>query len=108
MCTTDNITLLRKTFELAEDSVKNGNQPFGALIADSNGNILITAENAEIHESPKVKDWDFTCHAEMNAIKEFAKREDLIKIATDLTLYSSTEPCLMCTGAFIKSKMGTI
>lgn len=86
---------LHQTFILAKQAVQNGNHPFGALIV-LDGKIVAQAENTVITGS------DVTRHAELNLISNFipqfsqAEKERMI-------LYSSTEPCVMCTGAIVWS-----
>jgi tRNA(Arg) A34 adenosine deaminase TadA len=48
---------------------------------------------------------DMTNHAELNLIKEAAKHHDTAFLA-DCTLYTSTEPCAMCSGAIFWSGIG--
>jgi len=94
-------TYLRQTFELARNSVRHQNQPFGALIIDADKNLLASAENSELRE-------DLTCHAEMNAVRIVARQKIPTEILAKSTLYASTEPCVMCTAAIIRSKIGRI
>lgn len=79
---------LRRTFELARFSVNSGNQPFGAVLVKS-GYLVAEGENT-------VSDDGCTGHAELNAIRQLHLRE---QERHQLTLYASTEPCLMCAGA---------
>ena len=37
--------LLRRTAEIAHSAMENGNHPFGALLADKDGNILLEQGN---------------------------------------------------------------
>ena len=86
---------LQKTFTLAKQSVQNRNHPFGALLV-LDGRVVAESENTVITDS------DVTRHAELNLISNFSHRftqEERNRI----TLYSSTEPCAMCTGAIIWS-----
>ena len=89
--------LLRETFELANLSVKHNNQPFGAILVNENGEILYTAENTELTG-------DTTGHAEMNLVR--AIDNDSVKLSKEelakCTIYTSTEPCMMCCGAVDK------
>jgi tRNA(Arg) A34 adenosine deaminase TadA len=48
-----------------------------------------------------------TNHAEMNLVKLAAQRYDPAFLA-DYTLYSSTEPCAMCSGAIYWSGIGRV
>ena len=81
---------LAKTFDLAQVSRQKGNHPFGALLANDQA-VILEAENTVISGA------DCTEHAEMNLIRAAQK----LKLGSfaGVTLYSSTEPCPMCTGA---------
>jgi tRNA(Arg) A34 adenosine deaminase TadA len=83
---------LRQAIETSLRARRNGNHPFGALLVDRNGKILAIAENTVITEH------DPTLHAESNVIRAAAHAHgsDALK---DSTLYTSTEPCVMCSGA---------
>lgn len=86
------LNVLRRAIELSDQARRNGNDPFGALLADEDGNILLEAENSA------VSDRTTTAHAEMNLVSDASQRftpDELSK----LTLYSSCEPCAMCAGA---------
>ena len=83
--------LIRLCIELAAKARKKGNHPFGALLF-LDGRILLTAENTVNTEQ------DITCHAELNLVS-MATREIEPDILTQATLYTSTEPCVMCAGA---------
>jgi tRNA(Arg) A34 adenosine deaminase TadA len=77
---------------LAESAKSHGNHPFGALL-ELDGKIVLIAENTVI------TDKNFTKHAEFNLMDMVANSQltrDEIKRST---LYTSTEPCPMCSGA---------
>jgi tRNA(Arg) A34 adenosine deaminase TadA len=82
--------LLRRAIEIAASAREHGNHPFGALLVNAAGEIVAEAENTVVTES------DATGHAETNLVRK-ASREfgDL----SGHTLYTSTEPCAMCSGA---------
>lgn len=102
-CITDiDIKFIRQTIDIAKLSVEHGNQPFGALLADKNGNVLILSENMEITTKDK------TCHAEKNLVSEIYLRGYTKQELSGMTMYTSTEPCVMCTGALVKSGIGRI
>ncbi len=90
--TLDHETYLRRAIELAQRAREHGNHPFGALLVSQTGEVLLGAENTVVTES------DVTGHAETNLVREASKRfsSDVLKAAT---LYTSTEPCAMCSGA---------
>lgn len=92
---------LKRTVELSRLARKNGNTPFGALLVDKDGNIIIEAENIEITDS------NCTGHAEttvmVNASKKYSK-----EFLWDCTLYSTAEPCAMCSGAIYWGNVGRV
>ena len=87
-------TFIRQAIELSLSAVKHGNHPFGACLVSKDGEVLLTAENTCI--VPKT---DITRHAELNLIS-MATQKFSRDILEQCTLYTSCEPCLMCTGAF--------
>lgn len=93
--------LIRRSLELAESAKAKGNHPFGALVADLDGNIVLEAENTV------VTDADCVGHAEANLMRSVSKLPDDVNRA-HLTLYTSTEPCAMCCGAVYWSGVRTV
>jgi tRNA(Arg) A34 adenosine deaminase TadA len=93
--------LLRHTFALAHRSSERGDQPYGAALAGPGGELLLEAGQT------RVTSGDCTGHAETNLIREASQRWPRDFLA-NCTLYSSTEPCLMCTGAFAWSGIGRL
>ena len=94
------IALLRRTIALAEISRADGNHPFGALLADGNGNILIEAGNAFSTEGGPG-------HAEANVARMAAKQFAPETLA-HCTLVTSVEPCVMCSGAAYWAGIGAV
>lgn len=92
------LEFLRMTFEVARKARQNGNHPFGALLVDETGGILLEAENNVVTS----RDW--TGHAETNLIRAASKIYDQDFLAR-CTLYTSTEPCPMCAGAIYWSNI---
>ena len=83
---------LTAAIEESRQSVKNGNHPFGAVLADKEGNILLHAQNTVVTED------DATGHAETNLMRKASRLYDKEFLET-CTIYSSAEPCVMCSGA---------
>jgi tRNA(adenine34) deaminase len=82
---------LQCCFQLAKQAAQKGNSSVGALIV-KNDKIISEAE-----EAVKTKN-DISCHAEMEAIRKAVKNLH----ANDLsgcTLYTTHEPCIMCSYA---------
>ena len=87
-----NRQLLRRAIELARLAREHGNHPFGALLVDAKGNVVLEAENTVR------TDKDVTAHAETNLMRMATARFDRDFLGR-CTLYTSTEPCAMCAGA---------
>jgi tRNA(Arg) A34 adenosine deaminase TadA len=83
---------LRHVLELARLAREHGNHPFGSLLVDADGVVVVEAENTVLTE----RDW--TGHAELNALRSAGMSLGLRNLA-GYTLYASTEPCAMCTSA---------
>jgi tRNA(Arg) A34 adenosine deaminase TadA len=83
---------MRHAISLAESAKSHGNHPFGALL-ELDGKVVLTAENTVI------TDKNFTKHAEFNLMDMVAKSELSREEIKRCTLYTSTEPCPMCSGA---------
>ena len=84
--------LLRRAIEVSLSAVANGNMPFGAIIADPDGNVLLEAENTGITGRNTLN------HAETVLMNMAVTTLTPAQIAS-ATLYTSCEPCAMCAGA---------
>ncbi len=82
---------IRRTYEIARNAVANGNHPFGALL-ERDGEIIMEIENCVATSG------DTTKHAETRLIGEATRKFDS-QTLSECTLYTSTEPCVMCCGA---------
>jgi tRNA(Arg) A34 adenosine deaminase TadA len=92
---------LRRSFEVARQSMSHGNHPFGAILVDEDGSVLIETENGYMPAH------DGTAHAERLLATEACRtlgRDVLAKA----TLYSSAEPCAMCAGAIYWAGIGRV
>ncbi|UJR21323.1 hypothetical protein I4U23_024417 [Adineta vaga] len=87
------VPFIRKAIELSKSAVEHGNHPFGACLVSKDGQIMLTAEN-----TVSTSNGDTTRHAELNLIS-IATQKFSQNILEQCTLYTSCEPCLMCTGA---------
>ncbi len=95
------LALLRRAIAIAYRARAHGNHPFGALLADRDGNVLLEAENTV------TTDHDCTGHAETNLMR-MASRQYEPAFLADCALYTSTEPCAMCAGAIYWSGVGRV
>ena len=82
--------LARQAIALARQARAAGNHPFGALLA-LDGAVILTAQNTVL------ADRDPTAHAETNLVR-LAIRQLSPEQLRRCVLYTSCEPCAMCTG----------
>ena len=82
-------------------SFSSGDVPVGTVIIDANGNIISTGHN----QRELIK--DSTAHAELIAIKSANKSLSSWRLE-NLTLVVTLEPCLMCAGAILQSRVNRV
>jgi tRNA(Arg) A34 adenosine deaminase TadA len=97
----DDLALLRRAIALAEVSRAAGQHPFGAVLADADGRVLMEAGNG-FHPHG-----DGTAHAE-RLVATRACIELPPESRAGATLYSSAEPCAMCAGAIYWAGIGRV
>jgi len=88
----NDLKFTRASIEIARRARNNGNHPFGALLVDEHGQIVIETENTVVTSK------DCTGHAETNLMRKASSKYDNAFLAK-CTIYTSTEPCPMCAGA---------
>lgn len=88
---------IRNALDLAREAVKRNEVPVGALVV--RGDSIVSAATNRI-----VRDQDPTAHAELLAIREAAAKLERWRL-DDCTLYVTLEPCAMCAGAIVLSRM---
>jgi tRNA(Arg) A34 adenosine deaminase TadA len=96
------IALLRQSIVLSEDAKQRGRHPFAALVADAQGNVIVTAGNNSMPP-----EGDPTQHAELVAAARAARLLTPAQLA-ECTLYTSAEPCCMCAGAIYWTGIGRV
>ena len=84
--------------DLARTAAQRGEVPVGAVIVDSEGNVVAQAYNL----TEKLK--DPTAHAEMLAIREACKQLDRERLV-DCDMYVTLEPCPMCAQAISNARI---
>jgi tRNA(Arg) A34 adenosine deaminase TadA len=89
------------TIELAWRSREKGNHPFGSVLVDAHGEVVLEAENSVVTQGNR------TNHAELNLVRAASAQEEFDQLRT-MTLYASTEPCAMCAGAIYWSGIGRV
>lgn len=90
--------LMKRALEIAEDSKQKGNEPFGAILV-KDGKIVKEGTN-QIHTNT-----DPTNHAELGLIRDFCQESGITDLS-EYTLYTSCEPCCMCSGAMVWANLG--
>lgn len=75
--------------------------PVGAVIVNSTGEVVTTAYNGQEHS------YDATDHAEIKAIRQACSKLSRRRLK-DLTMYVTLEPCPMCAGAILLSRIGRL
>ncbi|MCF6136701.1 nucleoside deaminase [Pseudalkalibacillus berkeleyi] len=93
---------LQLALEEGEKSERQGGIPIGAVIVGPNGKLIQKGRNRVY------SDLDATAHAEIDVIRKCG--EPLIKKgkARDYTLYTTVEPCVMCSGAIYLSNIARV
>ncbi|HLS07954.1 nucleoside deaminase [Lentibacillus sp.] len=91
---------MERAVELAAENVRNGGEPFGAVLVKNNKQV---AEGVnELH-----KRFDITAHAEIQAMRK-AQKMMHSHVLQDYTMYASGEPCPMCLTAMYYAGIDTI
>ena len=87
--------------ELAYEAFDSGEVPVGCVICDKAGNVIGRGRNRREANS------DATAHAEIEAIREACTNIGDWRLE-DCALFVTLEPCPMCTGAIINSRIPTV
>ena len=91
---------MKKAIGLSEAAVRHGTEPIGAVLV-KDGEIVFTNEN-QIYTMH-----DPTFHGEAGLIRRFCAETGITDLR-EYTLYSSCEPCSMCSGAMVWVKLGRL
>ncbi|MDP8162920.1 tRNA adenosine(34) deaminase TadA [Pasteurella skyensis] len=86
---------------LADKAEAEGEIPVGAVLVDNQGNIIGEGYNQSISLC------DPTAHAEIQAVRSAAKFAKNYRLL-NTTLYVTLEPCSMCAGAILHSRIGRL
>ena len=92
------LSFLREAIRLAEQAQSNGNLPIGAVIM-LDGKIVARGMNAIW--KPVVA---LTRHAEMEALRAVPPAH--WTRSSEMTLFTTLEPCVMCAGAILLHQIG--
>ncbi len=89
---------MQQALALANQAATLDDVPVGALVVNDQGEIIGVGENL------REKNNDPTAHAEIVAIKNAAQKIGNWRL-DDLTMVVTLEPCAMCAGAIVQTRM---
>ena len=96
------VDLLKRVIEICREARDKGNHPFGCLLADAEGNVLMEQGNEE-----NALHGDCTAHAEtllMRKASQVYSKEEM----KHFTMYNCGDPCSMCAGAMYWGNLGRL
>jgi len=96
----DHDRLMEAALEQAALAREAGEVPVGAVVV-MGGEVIGRGFNQPIGTH------DPTAHAEVVALRDAARRVGSYRL-TGATLYDTIEPCLMCVGAIVHARVGTL
>ncbi|HHV15242.1 MAG TPA: tRNA adenosine(34) deaminase TadA [Gelria sp.] len=91
---------MKIALNLAQEAREKGEIPVGAIVV-IDGEIVAGARNE------KEMRGDATAHAEILALQRAAKKVGHWRL-TDATMYVTLEPCPMCAGAMVQTRLGNL
>jgi len=92
---------MNHALELARVAGNAGEVPVGAVIVDTDDHLVAVGENR------KERDQDPTAHAEIMVIRAASQILQSWRLH-QCTLYVTLEPCPMCAGAIVHSRLGKL
>ena len=90
--------IMQAALTLAKVAADKGDVPVGAIVVNNSGQIMGTGQNLREQSN------DPTNHAEIVAIRNAAQKIGSWRL-DDLTLVVTLEPCVMCAGAILQSRI---
>ena len=91
-------SLMQQAIAIAHEVEFSGDVPVGALIVNEAGEVISSGKNE------REKDNDPTAHAEIVSIRKASEKIGRWRL-DDLTLIVTLEPCVMCAGAILQSRI---
>ncbi|OKP99325.1 nucleoside deaminase [Paenibacillus sp. P46E] len=91
---------IKVAIEMALKAREEGNEPFGAILVKNNEIVMYGENKINSHCDP-------THHAEIGLIRTFCSENNIFDL-NEYTLYTSCEPCVMCTGAMVWANLGKV
>jgi tRNA(adenine34) deaminase len=100
MNSSNDLNFMAIALEEARKGAERGEVPVGA-VAVVGAEVVARAHNRPIGLV------DPTAHAEILALREAARAANTYRL-TDVTLYATLEPCVMCVGAMVNARVGRL
>ena len=97
----DHENTMQAALTLAQEAASAGETPVGCVVTDADGTIIGRGRNRREEEMLA------TAHAEMEAISEACKTTGDWRLS-GCSLYVTLEPCPMCAGAVIMSRIDKV
>lgn len=97
---TEDQYFMKMAMEMASQAEEKGEVPVGAVLVKE-GKVISTGFNLSISLH------DPSAHAEMQCIRQAGKRLENYRLV-DTTLYVTLEPCPMCAGAMVHSRVARL
>jgi len=92
---------MKIALQIAKKAELNGEVPVGAVLVDENHQIISLAHNIREQQNTVIG------HAEIVALHKACKIKKSWRL-NKCTLYVTLEPCFMCAGALIQSRIGKV
>ena len=97
----DDVAFMKEALKEAQEAFRAGEVPIGAVLVDADGTVVARAHNMR-------ETWhDGTAHAEIITLQEAARKLGRWRLS-GLTLYVTIEPCPMCAGALVMSRVDRV
>ena len=90
--------IMQAALSLAKVAADKGDVPVGAIVVNEAGEILGTGQNLREQNN------DPTAHAEIVALRNASEKFGSWRL-DDLTIVVTLEPCAMCAGAILQSRV---
>ena len=90
--------IMQAALSLAKVAADKGDVPVGAIVVNESGEILGTGQNLREQNN------DPTAHAEIVALRNASEKFGSWRL-DDLTIVVTLEPCAMCAGAILQSRI---
>jgi len=91
---------MREALKLASEAAGSGETPVGCVIVSPEGEIIGRGRN-------HTEAGDATCHAELEAIRDASRATGNWRL-TGCSLYVTMEPCPMCAGGILNSRISRV